>query len=146
MPNIGTLLKNEITRLASKAVRQQTSALQTASSSQRRQLSALKKQVQALEKEVAKLRRGAASGAKAAAAAEGTPTRFVAKGLVSLRHRLGLGAKDFGLLLGVSMQTIYNWETKKTVPRPAQVAAIAALRGIGKKEARARLDALSASE
>jgi hypothetical protein len=41
------------------------------------------------------------------------------------------------------MQSIYNWEHKKASPRKEQVAAIVALRSIGKKEARGRLDALS---
>jgi DNA-binding transcriptional regulator YiaG len=67
-------------------------------------------------------------------------TRFVAKGLVSLRKRLGLSASDLARLIGVSMQSVYNWERKKATPRREQVAAIAALRGIGKREALQRLD------
>jgi len=56
-----------------------------------------------------------------------------------MRSRLDLSAADFGRLLNVGAQTIYNWETEKTKPRPAQLPAIAALRKIGKREARARL-------
>lgn len=144
MPNLGTVLKNEIIRLANKAARQNLSSIQSASSSQRRQLAALKKQVQSLEKELTRLHRLGKSNSAAPAADDSNKTRFVAKGLVSLRNRLGLGAKEFGLLLGVSAQTVYNWEARKTVPRPAQVTAIAALRSIGKREAQARLDALTA--
>jgi transcriptional regulator with XRE-family HTH domain len=66
----------------------------------------------------------------------------VSKGLVSLRKRLGLSAADLARLLGVSMQSIYNWEHKKASPRKEQVAAIAALRSIGRKEALRRLDTL----
>jgi transcriptional regulator with XRE-family HTH domain len=54
---------------------------------------------------------------------------------------LGLSAVDLARLLGVSMQSVYNWEHKKATPRKEQVAAIAALRSIGKKEAHQRLDA-----
>jgi DNA-binding transcriptional regulator YiaG len=70
-------------------------------------------------------------------------TRFVAKGLVSLRKRLGLSAADLARLLGVSTQSVYNWEHKKASPRKVQVTAIAALRSVSKKEAHERLNASS---
>jgi hypothetical protein len=38
------------------------------------------------------------------------------------------------------MQSVYNWERKKATPRKEQIAAIVALRGIGKKEAHQRLN------
>ncbi len=44
-----------------------------------------------------------------------------------------------GLLLGVSAQTVYNWEGEKSRPRQQQMAAIKAVRGMGKREATARL-------
>jgi len=146
MPDIAGLLKSEIARLSKKAVRQGLAPLRSASASHRHQLASLKKQVQALDAEVAKLRRQAGPrAAPAAAPAEGDgKVRFVAKGLQSLRSRLGLSAEDFGRLVGVSGQSVYHWEAKKTVPRPAQVLAIKSLRGIGKKEAQARLEALAA--
>jgi hypothetical protein len=40
------------------------------------------------------------------------------------------------------MQSVYNWEHKKATPRKEQVAAIVAMRSIGKQQARKRLDAL----
>jgi hypothetical protein len=42
------------------------------------------------------------------------------------------------------MQSVYNWERKVAVPRASQIAAIAGLRSIGKKEALQRLEALAA--
>lgn len=75
--------------------------------------------------------------------ADGKPTRFVAKGLVSLRKRLALSAPQLARLLGVSTQSVYNWEHKKAVPRKEQVSAIVALRPVGKKEVQQRLDALA---
>ena len=62
------------------------------------------------------------------------------------RERLGLSAEDFGKLLGVSAQSIYNWEHEKARPRAEQLAKVAALRGIGKREAKARLDQLGAAK
>jgi transcriptional regulator with XRE-family HTH domain len=70
--------------------------------------------------------------------------RFVAKGLRSLRTRLGLSAKQLSLLLGVSEQSVYNWETKKATPRKELLAAIIGLRDIGKRDAQQRLDAIKA--
>ena len=68
--------------------------------------------------------------------------RFVAKGLKSQRSRLALSAADYGSLVGVSAQSIYNWEQGHASPRPAQLKMIAALRGLGKREAQERLKQL----
>ena len=65
--------------------------------------------------------------------------RFSAKGLQARRSRLDLSAADFGKLLGVSAQSIYNWESEKARPRAEQIAKLAALRGLGKREVAARL-------
>jgi hypothetical protein len=45
----------------------------------------------------------------------------------------------------VSPQSVYNWETRKATPRKEQLAAIVALRAVGKREARARLEAAPAA-
>jgi transcriptional regulator with XRE-family HTH domain len=58
------------------------------------------------------------------------------------RERLGLSAADYAKLVGVSSLTIYNWEHGKTRPRAEQLAALVALRGIGKREALHRLELL----
>jgi DNA-binding XRE family transcriptional regulator len=69
--------------------------------------------------------------------------RFNAKGFATMRRRLGLSAAEMGLLVGVSAQTIYNWEAEKSRPRQQQVAAVASLRGVGKRVAKARLEELA---
>jgi DNA-binding transcriptional regulator YiaG len=63
--------------------------------------------------------------------------RFSAKRLAAHRRRLGLSAGDFGLLLGVSAQSIYNWEEGKARPRAKHMPTIAALRTLGIKQAAA---------
>ena len=65
--------------------------------------------------------------------------RFSPNGLVSQRKRLGLSALECGLLVGASGQSIYNWEDGKARPRAKHLQALAALRGMGKKDAAARL-------
>ena len=44
--------------------------------------------------------------------------------------------------MGVSDQTVYNWELKKTTPRKEQLAVLAGIRVLGKREARLRLDSI----
>lgn len=139
MANLSSLLRNEMTRLAKKATKEQFAELQMRSASQRRDIAALKR-------EVTSLRRSIASGSKqgnttpAAAPQDDQKLRFQARGLITDRKRLGVSAGDYGRLVGVSGQTIYHWEQGKSSPRRAQLVALAAIRGIGKREAIKRLD------
>ena len=68
--------------------------------------------------------------------------RFSPSWLKSHRQRLGLSAADYAALVSVSPQTIYNWENEISRPRPQQVAALSAVRGLGKREALKRLEML----
>ena len=68
--------------------------------------------------------------------------RFTAKGLRSQRKRLELSAANYGKLIGVTGQTIYSWEGETSRPRKSQVARIASLRHLSKREAQARLEQL----
>lgn len=139
MANIGTLLKSEITRLARKEVKAQTDALRKSGASYRRDIAALKRQVMDLQRQLAAVAK-TNKRTQSPESAETTKVRFSAKGLKSHRAKLGLSANDYGRLAGVSGQSVYGWETGKTVPRQSQVAALAALRGLGKREAIARLE------
>lgn len=137
MPNIATVLKAEIIRLARKELRGTTAKLRKASAQYRLDIAALKRRVASLEKQAT------ARSNKAAAAPVGGETsaaiRYSAKGLGAQRRRLGLSAAKMGTLLGVSAQTIYHWESGKARPRRQQMAAIGAIRSLGKREAAARL-------
>ena len=62
--------------------------------------------------------------------------RFSARSVAAHRKRLGLSAADYAKLVGVSALTIYNWESGKTRPRQEQLAALVAIRGIGRRERR----------
>ncbi|MBK8725703.1 MAG: helix-turn-helix transcriptional regulator [Holophagaceae bacterium] len=140
MPNFATQLKQEIARLARKELRKELEGLKKASTQYRSEIAALKRSVAALEKQLARSGRQAARQAKPEADAEtGAGLRFSAKGLASQRKRLALSAAEFGRLLGVSAQTVYNWETRKTRPQASQLPAIASVKRMGKKQARALL-------
>ena len=147
MPNIGALLREEITRLSRRTLRSEVGATRKASAQHRRQIAALKRQVAQLERQVSLLVRRQPQLAPAAPVESNAKrVRFVAKGLRSQRERLGLSATDFGRLVGVSAQSIYNWEHEAARPRAEQVALLAALRGLGKREVQARLQQLAAAK
>jgi DNA-binding transcriptional regulator YiaG len=146
MPNLATVLKDEITRLARKEIRTETTALKKTSAQHRRDIAELKRQISALQKKVSVLEKQVLGNAPAKVADDNTTSfRFTAKGLKSQRKRLGLSAADYGKLVGVSIQTVYNWESEVSSPRKNQLPAIAAIRTIGKKEAQARLEQLNKS-
>ncbi len=145
MPNIAAVLREEITRLARKEIRNQTEALRKASAAYRRHLADLKRRVEELEREVALYQQQMLKDVLSQVGEAGAEAvRFSAKGLRSNRKRLGLSAADYGKLIGVSDKTVYRWESGKARPRKQQMAANAALRTIGKKEAKARLVELAA--
>jgi len=141
MANLGLILKSEITRLARREVKAQTQQVRKASSTYRRDIAALKRQVALLSRQVKAASVDRRSAPKKAT--EGTGTRFVAKGLKSLRARLGLSAESFAKLAGVSGQSVHNWESRKTTPGAAQRAVLASLRSLGKREAHARLERIA---
>ena len=144
MSNVASALKDEIIRLARKEIRAETEGLKKASAQLRSEISGLKKRVASLEKIVSRLSKSAAAGQKAKAIpTDATRVRFRAKGLIALRQRLGLSATAMGNLLGVSAQTVYNWEAEKSRPRQPQLVAFASLRGMGKRQAAAKLEAMA---
>ena len=140
MPNIASVLKEEIMRLARKELRSETESLKKASALYRSEIATLKRRASALEKQLAHLgKKVVGKGEGHEAVAPESRVRFSAKGLNSRRQKLGLSAGDMGALLGVSAQTIYNWEAGTTRPRGPQVEAIAALRAMGKRQILAKL-------
>jgi len=144
MPNIGTLLRQEITRLSRKEARGEVESTRKASAQFRKDIAELKRRLTALERQMAMLeRRTPDPRAAPPDAAQGRPLRYSAKGLHSQRERLGFSAADYGRLLGVSAQSIYNWEQGQGIPRGELLARLAGLRDIGKREARARLHKLN---
>jgi DNA-binding transcriptional regulator YiaG len=140
MRNLIDVLRSEITRLARKEAKGQMTPLKDASAKYRREIAHLKKVTNDLEKRLAfmeaqerrRVRRP--PSAKLADGARFSPTR-----LKSHRKKLGLSAADYGLLVGVSAQTIYAYERGNARPRKAQLAKLVAVRGFGKREAQRRL-------
>jgi DNA-binding transcriptional regulator YiaG len=142
MSQFSILLKKEISRIAKKEVRTEVTPAKKSSSQARSEIAALKKRITRLEAAIKKL--GNPSGRGRAAASEATDAdsprlRFRAGGFATLRKKLNLSAHEMATLLGVSAQSVYHWETGKSKPQARQLAAIANVRKLGKKEVTARL-------
>jgi DNA-binding transcriptional regulator YiaG len=146
MTTLAVALKDEIRRLARKEIKAQTGRTARAVAQYRREIAQLKRQQRDQEKKLAIL---AAQTRKTisypAAAIEDLygDNRFSARSVRAQRRRTGLSAADYAKLVGVSPLTIYNWENQKSRPRQEQFKALLALRGLGKREAQAKLDVVS---
>jgi DNA-binding transcriptional regulator YiaG len=145
MPNIVSVLKEEIRRLAKREIKAATGSTKQAVAQYRRDIAKLKRIVQGQQKELAFLKtqeckRLGERPAPEADQLEGV--RFSARSAKAQRLRLGLSQPDYALLVGVSPMTIYNWESGNSRPRGEQLAALVAVRKLGKREAAAKLEVL----
>lgn len=155
MPNVTTVLNEQIRRLARREITRNTKTTRKLTAQYRRDIAALKRLVTKLARDVAFLekqeRRRASGGGGGAgggssvsgggsSAGRAEKLRFRPDGMKSHRARLGLSAADYGRLVGVSGLTIYHWESRKARPRAGQLPKLAAVRGLGKREALRRLE------
>ena len=141
MPNIAGVLKEEICRLAKKEIKAQVGPTKQAVARYRSDIATLKRQLGQQERELKLLKKQ--QGQPQADEEPLESIRFSARSVKAQRSRLGLSAADYGKLVGVSGLTIYNWESEKARPRKAQLAALVAVRGIGKREALQKLAELT---
>jgi DNA-binding transcriptional regulator YiaG len=142
MTELAKVMRAEITRLARREARGLVAPASRSAAVARRDLAALKRRITDLERELAAVRKASPTSSGAAVNAGPQVIRYSVKGVRAQRGRFGMSANDFGKLLGVSSQTIYNWEQGAARPRPALVQKLAALRGLSKREAVARARAL----
>jgi DNA-binding transcriptional regulator YiaG len=138
MGKVEAVLKSEIGRLA----RREAKALMSKHVDELRRL---RKRVASLEREVATVKAARAqeqakrkvTTAVASVAGEKAPTiRLSPKLIRSLRSRLGISQADLAKLVGVSTVAVGSWELGKSKPRSESRARIAALRSLGRREAR----------
>jgi len=145
MPNVMSVLRAEIRRLARKESKEAVGDL-------KRQVTVLRRRVAGYKKRIADVERmaraagksgGGASGAtgRGAAASEGDgkQIRFSPVWVKSHRKKLSLSRRLYAKLVGVSAQTIMLWETGKSRPRRGALATWRAVRGKGRRELKAAL-------
>jgi transcriptional regulator with XRE-family HTH domain len=145
MPNIASVLKEEIRRLARKEAKAMLAPLHKALRVERKARAALRKQLAATAKAAGKAaRKGAAAAVPAEAVGKTRGGRALAEGwrkdtVRSTRKALGLTQGQFAKLVGVSQITVSFWETGRSTPRLTQQTAVLAARGLGRDKALAQL-------
>ena len=147
MPNIAQVLKEEISRLARREIKAATASLKKDNAELKRTAAALKRRVDALEKTNKRLTKVTGEAKLPGVAIkdeEVESLRVTAKGVRSMRNRMRLSQAQFAALLGVSMQSVANWEGKegKLQLRRDTKKALISLRGVGAREAQKRLEEL----
>jgi len=147
MAQFASMFKQEVARVARKETRRLTQSstalvreLRQQQRQQRAQIESLQRELRAVAKAIRGLQ-GSVAGTQSEEASH-SPARVTAKGLITMRKRTQLSAGDFGRLVGVTSQTIYNWEQGKSAPRESQKAALLKMRGMGRRAAVAALEAL----
>lgn len=143
MPNIATALKQEIGRLARKELRSETDSLKKAVAAYRHEIAEMKRRIETLERQQKKVVKAIPTKAPEDAE-DNSNLRFRAAGFSQHRKRLGLSAREMGLLLDASALSVYKWETGQARPRARHLQAIASIRKMGKREATKRLEELAA--
>jgi DNA-binding transcriptional regulator YiaG len=144
MPNIASILKEEITRLARKELKANTETLKKAVSTYRSEIASLKRRVDQLERQSKRTAKVVSKAVASEPQEEATNLRFRVDGFKAHRERLGLSAADYAKLIGVSALSVYKWEGGQARPRAKYLPAIAAVRKLGKREAAARVEQLAA--
>ena len=142
MPNVASVLKQEITRLAKKQVREHIGPLKKSNADLKRAIAALKRENKELQRRLAGIekrttRQSASTPAESSTARQ---IRFSPGWVAKDRARLELSRKDYAALVGVSPLTIFNWEKGKSRPQRAQLEKWSRVRALGKREAWNELD------
>lgn len=147
MPRFLTALQDEIRRLSRKEVKAQTGVTRRAAAQNRRDIAGLKRHLRQIQQKLAAFevleRKHAA--VQPATADEVERARFSPRWIRARRNRLKLSAAEYGKLIGVSGLTVYNWELAKSKPRREALAALVALKNLGRREALKRLEVLTGS-
>lgn len=149
MPNLMQVLRSEITRLARKEVKGSVDKVHKPTVQLKHDVAALKRTVGALVK-ATNIIQGVLDKIVAVqpeeAPEQAEKARLTGKGIRSLRRKLRLSQAEFGRLIGVTAQAVVNMEKKQgpLAVRKVTRAAILAIRGIGAREAKAKLAEMGA--
>ena len=157
MPNLATLLKEEISKIVRKEVQDQVRELQKTVREQRDALARLEKQsgpakAKAATKPAAT--KSAATKPAAAKPAAAKPAAKVSKApagdkrkqirispntIKKHRKRLELSQAELGELLNVSTNTVLRWEAGTSKPRSKHLSGLGQLRSMGLREVKKQL-------
>ncbi len=144
MPTFASALKQEITRLARKEIKAETVSTRRAVAQFRRDIAELKRLAKSMDRRLAALERSEKKRAGKPVSPElAEGARFSPRWVRSHREKIGFSQAEYAVLVGVSSLTIYNWESGRTRPRKEQLAALVAVRKLGKREAERRWESVA---
>lgn len=149
MPNLALVLKEEIRRLARREVKEDITRLRKDTAVLKRTAADLKRRVAKLEADNKRLVANSAKQRKESAQPVGDESqkaRVSAKTIRQLRTKFKMSREQFGKLLGVSSQSIYQWERQegRLMLRDRTKLAVVEVRRLGAREAQKRLEAAAA--
>ena len=145
MPDVASVLKEEIIRLSRSEIKKQIDPLNKRVQELKKTVTQQKQQIAALEKSQSQADKRAkkASGiAQPIDEEKSSSARITIASIKSHRKRLKLSQREMGLLLDVSAQTIIRWEAGKGSPRGENKDAFFALRDMGRRQVKERLEEL----
>jgi DNA-binding transcriptional regulator YiaG len=142
MPNVAQVLKEEITRLARREVRAVCNPLREQVRSLRETVKKQQEIIRRLEKSLSKMADVSAVTTTSLFAPEEEETRARATpaSIRRHRHRLGLSQAALGELLKVSTNSVANWESGASKPRPQHRMALLRLRDLGVRDVASMLE------
>lgn len=144
MANVAKVLKEEIARISRRETKSAFSHIGKSHMNLKKIVADLKKRVLSLEKDnkrlVAETRKEKAIPAQTLSEETGK-ARFSAKGIRSLRSKLGLTQAELAKLAGTTTHSVYLWEKKEGALRLRDKTreALLSIRELGAKEARTKL-------
>ena len=141
MPNIATLLKEEISKIARKEVQDQVGELKQTVREQRDAIARLEKQIGSAKaatksadaKPAAKVRKPAGIGDRR------KQRRIAPNTIKKHRKRLKLSQAELGEILNVSTNTVLRWEAGTSKPRRKHLPGLDELRTISMRELKKKL-------
>jgi DNA-binding transcriptional regulator YiaG len=142
MPNLTQSLKAEIQRISRREIRSSVTPIRGSNIALKKTVANLKMRIAVLEaanKRLLSFQRKAQEQQPAEAPRK---IRLSAKTINAFRAKLGLTQTEFGKLIGVSTQNVHMMEHKegRLNVRKKTLGNILSIRGIGKKEAKKRLE------
>ena len=149
MPDVARVLREEVQRLAKRQVKAGLAPIKRDNIRLKKHVANLRRELTALTRAsrelLAKVTAVVATKETAVATERAATLRPTSKSLMRLRRRLALTQVEFGRLLGVSGQAVVKWEGRggRVRMRSANLAALAGIQKIGKREARQRLEKMA---
>ena len=154
MSTLAQTIKNEIHRISRREIglslskfRRDHIALKKRFAEQRKRLAAIEKENKILSKKLATLSQY--RRAEAGSTSEDGQVAVYARGIKSIRRRLGLAQISLATLVGVNRISVAHWEKKSgkiTIRKPEVIKTLTELKGMKKAEVAARLGTAKKAE